>query len=232
MIEQLRTPELEQTEPVDVPISPEHDALLVVDLQPDFMPGGPLAVAEGDVIVPGIAALMQRFSFVVATQDWHPAAHISFASRHGRSPFDSISLYGSPQTLWPDHCVAGSPGAALHPGIPKDRIGLLLRKGVFGHIDSYSAFRENIGPDGQRRTTGLSALLLARGIRRVFVCGLARDFCVGWSALDAQAEGLRAVVLDDLTRAVFPDRKAQTDESFAKGGVVHGHSRMLKGGAA
>lgn len=228
MIEQLRTPEPERA---DFTIAPEQDALLVVDMQPDFMPGGPLAVADGDTIVPGIAALMQRFSFVVATQDWHPAQHISFASHHGRSPFEEISLYGASQTLWPDHCVVGTPGAALHEGIPQDRIGFLLRKGVYSYIDSYSAFRENIGPDGQRRTTGLSAFLLARGIRRVFVCGLARDFCVGWSALDAQAEGLAAIVLDDLTRAVFPDRQVDTDASFAKGGVIHGPSSWLKGGA-
>lgn len=231
MTEQLRTPDPDQPESMDFTIAPEQDALLVVDMQPDFMPGGPLAVTEGDTIVPGIAALMQRFSFVVATQDWHPAQHISFASRHGRSPFEEISLYGVSQTLWPDHCVVGTPGAALHEGIPQDRIGLLLRKGVYSYIDSYSAFRENIGPDGQRWTTGLSAFLLARGIRRVFVCGLARDFCVGWSALDAQAEGLAAIVLDDLTRAVFPDRQAETDAIFAKGGVIHGPSSWLKGGA-
>jgi nicotinamidase/pyrazinamidase len=231
MTEQLREPQPLIKPPDDFTIQPEQDALLVVDMQPDFMPGGPLAVAEGDQFVAAVAALMQRFSLVVATQDWHPADHISFASQHGRSPFDVIPLYGSTQTLWPDHCIAGTLGAALHPGIAQDRIGILLRKGTHREIDSYSAFRENTGPDGQRRTTGLSAMLSARGIRRIFVCGLARDFCVGWSALDAQAEGLVAIVLDDLTRAVCPDRCAETDALFAQGNVLHGPSSLLKGGA-
>ena len=229
--EPQQEPQQEIEQPEDFTIQPETDALLVVDMQPDFMPGGPLAVAEGDQIVSPIAALMQRFSLVVATQDWHPAQHISFASQQGRSPFDAIPLYGSTQTLWPDHCIAGTSGAALHPGIPQDRIGILVRKGTYRDIDSYSAFRENTGPDGQRRTTGLSAMLSARGVRRVFVCGLARDFCVGWSALDAQAEGLLAIVLDDLTRAVYPDRRAQTDALFAQGNVLHRPSSLLKGGA-
>jgi nicotinamidase/pyrazinamidase len=211
-------------------IDREHDALLVVDLQPDFMPGGPLAVAEGEQIVSPIAALLPHFTHVVATQDWHPKHHISFAAEHQRAPFSSIPLYGGEQTLWPEHCVQGTPGAALHSALSLDCVGLILRKGAYSHIDSYSAFRENLGPDGRRHTTGLGALLHARRIRRVFVCGLARDFCVGWSAIDAQAEGFWAVVLDDLTRAVFPDRKAETDALFASHSVAHGNSQLLRDG--
>lgn len=214
--------------PPPVEIQRDTDALLVIDLQPDFMPGGALAVAEGDQLVAPIAALMPRFSTVVATQDFHPAGHISFASTHGRSPFSTLPLYGAEQTLWPDHCVQGTPGAALHGGVPLDGLTLLLRKGVDPRIDSYSAFRENLGPDGQRRTTGLGALLKARGIRRVFLCGLARDYCVGWSAIDAVAEGFSAVVLDDLCRAVFPDRAAELDQSFDAAGVVHVSSSALR----
>lgn len=216
---------------VEWTIDRDHDALLVVDLQPDFMPGGPLAVSEGEQIVEPIAALLPRFHFVVATQDWHPRGHVSFAEQHGLAPFSTIPLYGAEQTLWPTHCVAGSPGAALHHGLPPEHIGVILRKGAYPHIDSYSAFRENIGPDGKRHTTGLGALLHARRIRRVFVCGLARDFCVGWSALDAKAEGFSAVVLDDLTRAVFPSQSAETSARFDAAGVLHGSSSNLRGGA-
>lgn len=206
----------------------EQDALLVIDLQADFMPGGALAVTAGDEVVAPIAALLPRFHTVVATQDWHPPGHISFASRHGRPPFSTLALYGGEQTLWPEHCVQGSPGARLHAGLPLDGLTLLLRKGTAAHIDSYSAFRENLGPDGQRRTTGLAALLTARGITRVWVCGLARDFCVRWTALDAAAAGFAVVVLDDLCRSVFPDRAAETDAAFAAAGVRHLRSTDLR----
>jgi nicotinamidase/pyrazinamidase len=216
-----------------------RDALLIVDLQPDFMPGGPLAVTDGDSIVEPIAALLftwqgaaegRRFSTVVATQDWHPRRHVSFASRHGLAPFTLLPLYGQSQTLWPDHCIQGTPGAELHERLPREPLDLILRKGAYAEIDSYSAFRENHGPGGSRRTTGLAGLLRARGVERVFVCGLARDFCVAWTALDAVAEGFSAVVLDDLTRAVFPDRAAETDAALAAAGVVHGPSATLIGG--
>src|SRR5262245_36874097 len=150
-------------------IDPERDALLVVDLQPDFMPGGALAVAEGDQIVAPIAALLPRFRTVVATQDWHPQGHVSFARRHGVEPFTVVPLYGATQAVWPDHCVQGSPGADLHPGLPRTPLSLVLRKGAHPDVDSYSAFRENIGPSGDRRTTGLGPLLRARGIGRVFL---------------------------------------------------------------
>ncbi len=203
----------------DMDLDPKRDALLVVDLQHDFLPGGALGVAGGDALVEPIAKLAPRFGTVVATQDWHPPGHVSFASSHpGAAPFTLLPLPQGPQELWPDHCVRGSPGAALHPALP-DRISLLLRKGTRGEVDSYSAFRENTGPDRTRPTTGLGAWLRARGVQRVFLCGLARDFCVRYSAVDAAAEGFEAVVLDDLTRAVFPDQAAATDAAFEAAGV-------------
>lgn len=205
----------------------EHDALLVIDLQPDFMPGGALAVPEGDLIVAPIASLLPRFSTVVATQDFHPRGHVSFASRHGAPQFSVRPIYGSEQPMWPDHCVQGTPGAELHPGLPREPLSLILRKGTHPDIDSYSAFRENLGPDGRRRSTGLGPLLLSRGIRRVFVCGLARDFCVRWSAADAVHAGLGAVVLDDLCRAVFPERGRETDELLDRDGVVRARAAEL-----
>ena len=209
-------------------IERKTDALLVVDLQHDFLPGGALAVAEGDAIVTPVAALAPTFETVVATQDWHPPGHVSFASSHpGRRPFEALALPQGPQELWPDHCVRGTRGAALHPALPDAALTLLLRKGTRLEVDSYSAFRENLGPDGRRPTTGLGAWLKARGVRRVFVCGLARDFCVRASAVDAAAEGLDTIVLDDLTRAVFPDRRADTDAALSAAGVRMARSAEL-----
>jgi nicotinamidase/pyrazinamidase len=198
----------------------ERDALLVVDLQPDFMPGGALPVVEGDQIAEPIGRLAARFPTVVATQDFHPPGHVSFASAHPDArPFESIPLYGGRQALWPDHCVAGSPGAALHPALPDRALTLILRKGVRREVDSYSAFRENRGPDGQRRPTGLGAWLRARGIGRVLLVGLARDYCVRVSALDAAEEGFETWVIDDLTRAVDPGRRVDVDRAFGSAHV-------------
>ena len=209
-------------------IEREGDALLVVDLQHDFLPGGALAVAGGDAIVEPIARLAPAFATVVATQDWHPRGHVSFASAHsGRRPFETIALPQGQQELWPDHCVQGTHGAGLHPGLPDPPLTLVLRKGTRREVDSYSAFRENVGPDGRRPTTGLGAWLSARGVRRVLVCGLARDFCVRASAIDAAAEGFDVVVLDDLTRAVFPERAAEVDAAFARAGVQRASSASL-----
>jgi nicotinamidase/pyrazinamidase len=209
-------------------LDPVADALLVVDLQHDFLPGGALAVPQGDDVVAPIATLAPRFAVVVATQDWHPPGHVSFASSHaGRRPYETIALPQGPQELWPDHCVQGTHGAALHPRLPDEALTLVLRKGTRREVDSYSAFRENVGPDGRRPTTGLAAWLSARGVRRVFVCGLARDFCVRWSAVDAAAEGLETIVLEDLTRAVFPDRRSETDRAFAEAGVRAARSAEL-----
>jgi nicotinamidase/pyrazinamidase len=207
----------------------EKDALVVVDVQHDFLPGGALAVAGGDAIVAPIAALAPRFATVVATQDWHPPGHVSFASSHpGRKPYETAELAQGPQELWPDHCVQGSHGAALHPGLPDAAISLVLRKGTRREVDSYSGFRENVGPGGARPTTGLGAWLSARGVRRVFVCGLARDFCVRATAVDGAAEGFEVVLLDDLTRAVFPDRRTEVDATLARAGVRLASSAQLE----
>jgi nicotinamidase/pyrazinamidase len=210
-------------------IEPATDALVVVDLQHDFLPGGALAVADGDAVVAPIAALAPAFPVVVATQDWHPPGHVSFASAHsGRRAFDKVALPQGAQELWPDHCVRGTRGAALHPGLPDAAVTLVLRKGTRVDVDSYSGFRENVGPDGRRPTTGLGAWLKARGVRRVFLCGLARDFCVRASAVDAAAEGFEAVVLDDLTRPVFPERRGETDAVLARAGVRVARSADLE----
>ncbi|MET3009923.1 bifunctional nicotinamidase/pyrazinamidase [Stenotrophomonas koreensis] len=205
-----------------MPTYPADTALIVVDLQPDFMPGGALPCHEGDAIVPGIAALLAsgRYTTVIATQDWHPADHASFASQHpGRAPFEQITLHGQPQTLWPDHCVAGSPGAALDERIDWNRTSLILRKGSRTDVDSYSAFFENHGPNGSRPATGLAGWLRERGITSVHVCGLARDYCVLWTAQDAAAAGFQVTFLWDLTRPVSPDGDAPTRAALEAAGI-------------
>ena len=204
------------------------DALIIVDIQYDFLPGGALAVGGGDEIVPGLARLAPAFATVVATQDWHPPAHVSFASAHaGRSPFEVLNLPQGPQELWPDHCVQGTPGAAIHPGFPDKAATLILRKGTRPEVDSYSAFRENTDPDGRRPTTGLGAWLRARDIERVVVTGLARDFCVRASALDARAEGFEVLLLEDLTRSVFPQREREVTAALDHAGVLLSRSTDL-----
>jgi nicotinamidase/pyrazinamidase len=200
-----------------------HDtALIIVDVQPDFMPGGPLACHEGDAIVPGIDALLRagRYRHVVATQDWHPREHVSFAANHpNQAPFAQITLHGQPQTLWPVHCVAGTPGAALHPAIDWTALDLIVRKGTDAAIDSYSAFRENHGPAGTRPPTGLAGWLRERGVAEVHVCGLARDVCVLWTAQDARALGFRARLRWDLTRPVTPAGDDATRRALAEQGI-------------
>jgi nicotinamidase/pyrazinamidase len=197
-------------------------ALILVDVQPDFMPGGTLACHEGDVIVPGIDALLRqrRFRHVVATQDWHPRGHVSFAGSHpGRAPFEQITLYGQPQTLWPEHCVQGTPGAELHPGIDWSALDAVIRKGSDPAVDSYSGFRENHGPHGSRPSTGLAGWLRERGVDEVVVCGLARDVCVLWTVQDALDLGFRASVLWDLSRPVTPASDDATRASLQAQGI-------------
>jgi nicotinamidase/pyrazinamidase len=178
---------------------PDADVLLVVDVQNDFCPGGRLAVPDGDAVVAPINRLMARFRHVVLTQDWHPPGHGSFASAHpGAAPYDTISMPYGPQVLWPDHCVQGSPGAAFHPGLDLTPAGLILRKGTDPRIDSYSAFAEN----DRTTATGLAGYLRERGVGRVFLAGLAFDFCVLWSAEDARRLGFEAVVVADACRAL------------------------------
>jgi nicotinamidase/pyrazinamidase len=182
------------------------DCLVLVDIQPDFMPGGALAVAEGDAVVPVANRLIGRFAHVIATQDWHPVGHSSFASSHpGKAAFETVEMaYGS-QTLWPDHCVQGTAGAALHPDLAADRIEMIVRKGFRPAIDSYSAFTEN----DRSTTTGLAGYLRDRGFNRLFFAGLATDFCVAWSVLDARAAGFEAVMIADACRAIDLDGSLQ-----------------------
>lgn len=197
-------------------------ALLLVDIQPDFMPGGALAVAGGDEIVNPVRALIEKdlFGLYVATQDWHPPGHVSFASSHdGREPFESIELYGHPQTLWPDHCIQGTPGAALHRDLPQNRIAAVIRKGMESDSDSYSGFRNNWNPQGERPATGLAGYLRERGIRDVVVCGLARDVCVKWTAEDAAEAGFGVALLWDLTRSVNPEGDDEVRRSLERAGV-------------
>jgi nicotinamidase/pyrazinamidase len=177
----------------------DDDVLLVIDVQNDFCPGGALAVADGDAVVPVINRLGSRFAHVLQTQDWHPAGHRSFASAHpGRQPFDAVTLAYGPQTLWPDHCVQGSAGAAFHPDLALPRVELIIRKGFRPEVDSYSAFYEN----DRQTPTGLGGYLRERGLKRVFLAGLATDFCVQYSALDARREGFAALVITSACRAI------------------------------
>ncbi|HEY3622164.1 MAG TPA: bifunctional nicotinamidase/pyrazinamidase [Roseiarcus sp.] len=193
-----------------IPIN-DQDVLLATDLQNDFMPGGALAVGAGDEIVPLVNRLASRFEHVVITQDWHPPTHASFAASHeGARPFDTKRLHYGDQILWPEHCVQGTPGAALHPGLAVDLAFLILRKGMHSAIDSYSAFVEADG----KTTTGLAALLKARGVKRVFLCGLATDFCVAHSALDARRQSFETFVIEDACRAI--DANNSLAEAWAR----------------
>jgi nicotinamidase/pyrazinamidase len=175
------------------------DALIVVDVQRCFTKGGSLAVPDGDAVVPVINTLAAKFANVVLTQDWHTPRHISFASSHaGKKPFDVIDLPYGKQVLWPDHCVQGTDGAALHPELTIPHAQLVIRKGYNQQVDSYSAFIEADG----KTATGLAGYLKARGVERVFVCGLATDFCVAWTALDARKSGMAALVIEDAARGI------------------------------
>ncbi len=180
-------------------IDPHGDSLGLIDVQPTFMPGGELAVADGDAIIPVINRLLGLFDHVFASQDWHPAHHASFASAHpGRLPYETIEMpYGS-QVLWPDHAIAGTPSAAIHPAIDQTRIEAIIRKGFRPTLDSYSAFFEN----DRTTPTGLEGWLRQRGFRRLFLCGLATDFCVAWSAEDAVRLGFAVTVIEDACRGI------------------------------
>jgi nicotinamidase/pyrazinamidase len=180
----------------------EREVLIVVDIQRDFCPGGALAVPEGDAIIPAVNALARRFKHVVLTQDWHPSGHVSFASSHpGKAPFDAIELGYGAQTLWPDHCVQGSIGAAFHPALDTPSVELIVRKGYHPGIDSYSAFREN----DRKTPTGLAGYLRERGFERVTICGLATDYCVFYSAIDARGAGFETRVVLAASRGIDLD---------------------------
>ena len=187
------------TNPIEIS---DSDALLVIDIQNDFCPGGALAIPDGHEVVALTNKMMELFGTVVLSQDWHPAGHQSFASFHdGKNPMDMITLPYGEQVLWPDHCIQGSHGAQFHAELDTDKADLIVRKGCKGHIDSYSAFFEN----DKTTTTGLSGYLSKKGINRVFLTGLASEFCVGFSALDAVAEGFDALVFEDAIRALGGD---------------------------
>ena len=193
------------------------DVLIVIDVQNDFCPGGALAVPRGDEVVPIINRLATRFRNVVLTQDWHPPQHFSFASRHpGKKPFESIAANYGPQVLWPDHCVQDTSGAALHPALHIPHAALIIRKGMNPAIDSYSAFYEN----DRKTPTGLVGYLRDRGWRRLFLAGLAFDFCVRFSAEDAKRESFDVAVIDDACGSIdMAGSAAATRETLAALGV-------------
>jgi nicotinamidase/pyrazinamidase len=194
--------------------------LVVVDLQNDFMPGGVLAVPRGDEVVPMVNRLMARFENVVLTQDWHPRHHASFASTHpGHKPFETVRLAYGTQVLWPDHCVQGTSGAAFHPDLNLTKAQLVVRKGHHADVDSYSAFLE-----ADRKTpTGLAGYLKERGFGKLYVCGLATDFCVAWTALDARAAGFETTVIEEACRAIDLDGSlARAWSDMAAAGVERG----------
>ena len=191
------------------------DALIVIDVQNDFCPGGALAVPKGDEVVPLVNRLIEQFQHVVLTQDWHPKGHSSFASNHKGDPFTTIRLGYGEQTLWPDHCVQGTKGAEFHRDLVVRDSELVLRKGFRKEIDSYSAFYEN----DRASKTGLNGYLRDRGLKRLFMCGLATDFCVAWSALDGRREGFPIIVVEDACRAID-----------LNGSLVASRGEMLKAG--
>ena len=200
------------------PITPGgDDALIVVDIQNDFCPGGALAVPRGDEVVPIVNRLAAAFRNVVLTQDWHPLGHLSFASSHpGKAAFETVTASYGPQVLWPDHCVQGTEGAALSKELSIPQAGLIIRKGFHRDVDSYSAFTEA----DHKTTTGLAAYLKARKVKRLFVAGLATDFCVAWTALDARKAGFETYVVEDACRGIDTQgslTKAWAD--MAKAGV-------------
>lgn len=180
-------------------IDPRTDILGLIDVQPTFMPGGELPVPDGDAVIPAVNHLLGRFDHAFATQDWHPAGHASFASAHpGKQPYETADMPYGPQVLWPDHAIAGTPNAAIHAAIDQRRIQTIIRKGFRQHLDSYSAFFEN----DRTTPTGLDAWLRQRGFARLFLCGLATDFCVAWSAEDAVRLGFAVTIVEDACRAI------------------------------
>jgi nicotinamidase/pyrazinamidase len=204
-----------------------RDVLIVIDVQNDFCPGGALAVPRGDEVIAPIHRAAKHFAHIVLTQDWHPRDHISFAASHvGKQPFDSIGLGYGTQTLWPSHCVQGTRGAEFHPALGLTQAELILRKGFRSQIDSYSAFFEN----DRTTPTGLAGYLRERDLHRVFLAGLAYDYCVGYSALDARQLGLPAFVLCDACRAIgLADSVSSIEAQFAESDVSVIESSQLAG---
>ena len=195
-------------------------ALIIVDIQNDFLPGGTLAVDGGDEIIPTINSLQKYFSLVVATQDWHPENHKSFASNHpDQKEYDVIDLNGHDQVLWPDHCIQATRGAAFSDQLNDQKIEAIFRKGMDWEIDSYSGFYDN----GRKKNTGMAGYLKDRGISKLYICGLAADFCVYYTAIDGIDLGFEVFILEDVVRAINPDRyKTAMDDFSKKGGkIIH-----------
>lgn len=192
-------------------------ALLLIDVQPDFMPNGNLPVPDGDSILPIINLVQSHFDLVVATQDWHPKNHISFANNHsGKKEFDIITIDGLSQTLWPAHCVQKTPGAALHPKLNDQAIEAIFRKGTSVEIDSYSAFYDN----AHLKSTGLTGYLKDKGVREIYFCGLAADICVYFSIIDALNEGFKCIVINEAVQALDKDVYHQQQIELRKKGVL------------
>jgi len=190
--------------------------LILIDIQNDFCPGGSLAVPRGDEIIPIVNDLQVWFDLVIATQDWHPSDHVSFASNHqGKEPFDTMDIAGMEQALWPDHCVQGSDGAVFHPSLDTLRVEAIFRKGTDRQIDSYSGFFDN----GGRKRTGLTGYLRDKGVTRLYFCGLAADVCVYYSIRDAMKEGFSAVLIEDATRALKEKEFLRVKEEITQKGA-------------
>jgi nicotinamidase/pyrazinamidase len=190
--------------------------LIIIDLQNDFMPGGPLAVPGGNFIVPVINRIQSHFDLILATQDWHPVNHKSFASNHyGTKPFDRIVLHGSLQTLWPDHCIQGTQGAELDKALDSDRIAAIFRKGMDPEVDSYSGFYDN----NHQLSTGLSGYLKDKGANEICFCGLAADICVYYTILDSILEGFSATLIEDASSPLYPEKLDDIKCELAKVGV-------------
>lgn len=205
-------------------LNQKADALIVIDFQNDFaLEDGALYVKNGIMVSEATAAMCSKFENLFFTQDSHPALHRSFASSHGGKPFEVIEMYGYPQVLWPDHCITGSLGFEIVEELwdERDRAKAIIRKGTNPKVDSYSAFRENFGPDGTRMTTGLGAMLHELGIQRLFFAGLARDYCVKFSAIDAVIDGFESFVIDNLTKSVdsSSEAMAKTTAELIEAGV-------------
>ncbi len=217
-------------QPEKLHIDTDTTALIVTDIQYDFLPGGALAVQHGDAILDGVAKLMNsgRFRIIVGTQDWHPEEHISFASQHaGIEPFDTLTIHGHEETAWPDHCIQNTRGAELVSDLPWVRAAAIIRKGMDRQADSYSVFRNNWDASGERPRTGLAGYLRERGIKTVVLCGLARDVCVFWSAQDAIEAGFATVLAWDLTRAVQPEHDARNRQTLEDHGVAIVESKEI-----
>ncbi|WP_161890358.1 bifunctional nicotinamidase/pyrazinamidase [Pontibacter russatus] len=200
-------------------------ALLLIDIQNDFLPGGALAVPGGDAILPLVNQLQERFGLVVATQDWHPQNHKSFALQHtGRQVFDVVELQGLEQVLWPDHCVQGTAGAGFSAKLRMHKVEAIFRKGMNPEIDSYSGFYDN----GHLKSTGLADYLRGKGITDIYLAGLAADYCVYFSAKDALQEGFKAHIIEDATRAISPEgfEKAKADIKAGGGEIVQSSSLL------